>query len=184
MLQKLLIKTVKELDKSKISNIVNGGQAVNVHGIVGATQVIDITLGIDVSQIDALKKIISKLKFNYVKENPDDFAKQFWIMPVYDMRSKIKIDFAFSFSPFEKSAIERAIVKKINNTEVKFCSLEDLIIFKIIASRQLDLYDIRNILLLNENLDKKYILRWLRMFEETTGENYVERFEQIIASIK
>ncbi|MDQ3020218.1 MAG: nucleotidyltransferase [Bacteroidota bacterium] len=184
MLQKLLLKTVKELDKSKIPYIVIGGQAVNIYGIVRATQDIDITLGIDITQIDELKKIIDKLKLKYVKDNPDEFAKQFWIMPVYDLKSKIKIDFAFSFSPFEKAAISRAVVKKINNKQVRFCSLEDLIVFKIIAGRPLDLYDVRNILLLNINLDKKYIFKWLKMFEQTTGENYIERLEKITASIK
>jgi len=184
MLQRLLIKVAKELDKNNISYIVIGGQAVNMHGVVRSTQDIDITLNIDISEIDKLKKIVTKLKLVYVKENADDFAKKFWIMPVYDPRSKIKVDFAFSFSPFEKSAIRRSIEKTIGKSKIKFCSAEDLMIFKIIAGRAIDLYDVRNILLVKDKLDKKYIKRWLKLFEETTNEKYLKRFDKILKSIK
>lgn len=184
MLQKLLVKVVKELTKGGIPYIIIGGQAVNMHGIVRATQDIDITLGIDTTHIGKLKKIISKLNLMYLKNAPDEFAKRYWIMPVYDLKSKVKIDFAFSFSPFEKSAIERATEVEINNTKIKFCSVEDLIIFKIVANREIDLYDVRNILIVNSEFDKRYILNWLKQFEETTGEKYTERFNKILKTIK
>jgi len=117
MLQSLLIKVVKELDKNNIQYIIIGGQAPIMHGVVRATQDIDITLNIDISEIDKLKKIISKLKLLYIKENPDDFAKKFWIMPVYEMKSKVRVDFAFSLSPFERKAISRCVEKEIKNTK-------------------------------------------------------------------
>lgn len=172
------------MDKYSIPYIVIEGQASNMHGIVRATQDIDITLGIDLTQKEDLKKVISNLNLKYVKENADDFAQKFWIMPVYDVKSKIKIDFAFSFSPFEKSAIKRRIEKKINGASVNFCSLEDLIVFKIIAGRAIDLYDVRNVLVVNPEFDKKYILKWLKLFEVTTGENYTKKFNKILTSIK
>jgi len=184
MLQSLLIRVVKELDRNNIQYIIIGGQAANMHGVVRATQDIDITLGIDISEIDKLKKIISKLKLLYIKENPDDFAKKFWIMPVYENKSKVRVDFAFSFSPFERKAISRCVEKKIKDTKVKFCSVEDLIVFKIVAGRAIDLFDVRNILLVTDSLDKKYIKHWLKLFEETTNENYLERFDKIVKSIK
>jgi predicted nucleotidyltransferase len=184
MLINLLLKVVKELDKNNIPYIVIGGQAVNLHGIVRATQYIDITLGIDTTRIEELKKVISKLKLNFIKENPEDFARKFWIMPVFDEKSKLKIDFAFSFSPFEKSAIDRALEIKIKNKPVKFCTIEDLIVFKTIAGRAIDLFDIRNIILKNLEFDKRYILKWLKLFEVTTGENYKDRFNKVLDSIK
>lgn len=106
MLQSLLIKVVKELDKNSIQYIIIGGQAAIMHGVVRATQDIDITLSIDISEIDKLKKIVSKLKLLYINENPDDFAKKFWIMPVYELKSKVRVDFTFSFSPFERKAYQ------------------------------------------------------------------------------
>lgn len=184
MLQKLLVKVVKELTKNKIPYLIIGGQAVNMHGIIRATQDIDITVGLDTSQIAELKKVISKLKLKYLKNDPEEFAKKFWVMPVFDIESKVKIDFAFSFSPFEKSAFKRANETKVNNTVIKFCSIEDLIVFKIIAGREIDLYDVRNILLSNSHYDKKYIGKWLKLFKDTTNENYIERFRKIVNSIK
>ena len=184
MLVTLLLKVVKELDKNKIPYLIIGGQAVNLHGIVRATQDIDITLGIDTGRMEELLKIISKINLSVFKDNPEDFAKKFWVMPVFYKKSKIKIDFAFSFSPFEKNAIKRAVKKQIRNQIVKFCSMEDLIVFKIIAGRAIDLFDVRNILLRNNKFDKRYVLKWVKLFEETTGENYKERLDKILASIK
>lgn len=184
MLINLLLKVVKELDKNKIPYIIIGGQAVNLHGIVRATQDIDITLGIDTGKMEELLKVILKLNLSFLKENPEEFAKKFWVMPVFDKKSKIKIDFAFSFSPFEKNAIKRAIKIKIKNQIVKFCSIEDLIVFKVIAGRAIDLFDVRNIILRNSKFDRKYVLKWVKLFEDTTGDNYKERFENIIVSIK
>ena len=184
MLINLLLKVVKELDKNKIPYIIIGGQAVNLHGIVRATQDIDITLGIDTGKMEELFKIISTLNLIFLKEDPEEFAKKFWVMPVFEKKSKIKIDFAFSFSPFEKNAIKRAVKVKIKNQIVKFCSIEDLIVFKIIAGRAIDLFDVRNIILRNSKFDRKYVLKWIKLFEDTTGENYKERLDKIIDSIK
>jgi predicted nucleotidyltransferase len=184
MLINLLLKVVKELDKNKIPYIIIGGQAVNLHGIVRATQDIDITLGIDTGKMEELLKIILKLNLIFLKENPEEFAKKFWVMPVFEKKSKIKIDFAFSFSPFEKNAIKRAVKIKIKNQIVKFCSIEDLIVFKVIAGRAIDLFDVRNIILRNGKFDRKYVLKWIKLFEDTTGENYKKILEKIIISIK
>ena len=65
MLVTLLLKVVKELDKNKIPYLIIGGQAVNLHGIVRATQDIDITLGIDTGRMEELLKIISKLNLSF-----------------------------------------------------------------------------------------------------------------------
>lgn len=184
MLQKLLTKIARELDSNDIPYIVIGGQAAILHGVVRATQDIDITLGIDTSEINRLKKIIFKLKLRYIKKSPDKFAKQMRVLPVYDPGSKIKVDFVFSFSPFEQNAIKRSVIRKINRTMVKFCSLEDLIIFKIVSGRAIDLFDVRNVILLNKGFDKKYIAKWLNLFEETTNEKYIERLSNILKSIK
>lgn len=73
---------------------------------------------------------------------------------------------------------------EIKNTKVKFCSVEDLIVFKIVAGRAIDLFDVRNILLVKDKLDKNYIKHWLKLFEESTNEKYLERFDKILKSIK
>jgi len=147
MLQKILINVVKELDKNKIPYAIIGGQASLMHGVVRFTQDIDIVLGIAIDEINKFQKLISKLNFEYLVENPEDFAKLTRVMPVYEKESNIKIDFIFSFTDFERNAIENSIIKEFRNTQIHFCSAEDLIIFKIFAGRELDIFDVKNIFL-------------------------------------
>ncbi|MDZ4712731.1 MAG: hypothetical protein SGI89_10455, partial [bacterium] len=92
MLQKILINVVKELDKNKIPYAIIGGQASLMHGVVRFTQDIDIVLGIAIDEINKFQKLISKLNFEYLVENPEDFAKLTRVMPVYEKESNIKID--------------------------------------------------------------------------------------------
>ena len=61
MLIDLLLKVVKGLDNNHIPYIIIGGQAVNLHGTVRATQDIDITFDIfDVRNI--ILKTVSSIK--------------------------------------------------------------------------------------------------------------------------
>ncbi len=48
---------------------------------------------------------------------------------------------------------------------VKFATLEDVIIHKIIAGRPRDLEDVKTILLKNPNYNPKYIYKWLKKFD-------------------
>lgn len=72
----------------------------------------------------------------------------------------------------------------IDKTPVKYSSLEDLIIHKIIAGRPRDLEDIKNILLKNPEFDIDYILKWLREFEDVSQENLCDKFLSILKEIK
>lgn len=184
MLQKSLLKVIKELEKSNLSYVIIGGQASLIHGVVRLTQDIDITLGFDIDEMDKLQQLIKRLDFIYLKKDPEDFAKLTRVMPVYDTLNKVKIDFIFSFSDFERKAIKNSVIKKIKNTKVRFCSVEDLIIFKIIAGRELDYFDVKNILLKNPKADKKYINKWLSKFEKMNLTKYNEILETIISSVK
>jgi hypothetical protein len=106
------------------------------------------------------------------------------VLPALEERSGIRVDFIFSFSPYERQAIGRAVDVKISRSSVKFGSLEDIVIHKIIAGRPRDLEDIRSILLKNPQYDSGYIERWLKEFEDSLGQSFLTVFRCVLQEIE
>ena len=79
--------------------------------------------------------------------------------------------------------IVRAKVVKLATTEVRFATVEDLVIHKLLAGRPRDLEDIKSILLKQSQADLGYIRQWLTQFSEALGQPFVERFEELLKDL-
>lgn len=75
-----------------------------------------------------------------------------------DIDITLGIDFIFSNSDYEMQAIERSKSVKFVETSVKFASLEDVVIHKIIAGRPRDMEDVSTVLLKNPEYNGNYIV--------------------------
>jgi predicted nucleotidyltransferase len=159
--------------------MVIGGQAVLLYGEPRLTKDIDITLGVGPEKLGTVKEDISNMGFKVLVENPEEFVQQTMVLPVIHEKSHIRIDFVFSTSHYEKQAIERATIVKLGNTLVRFASLEDVIIHKIVAGRSRDLEDVRVILLKNQQYDSHYITNWLMEFDKSLDTNFLQVFKNI-----
>ena len=85
----------------------------------------------------------------------------------------------FSHSEYERQAIERVRRVPIGNSQVRFASLEDLVIHKIIAGRPRDWEDVRGILLKNRTCQVEYIRHWLQEFDRSLGATYRAKFDDL-----
>lgn len=159
--------------------MVIGGQAVLLYGEPRLTKDIDITLGVGVDHLGEMTAIVDRLGLKYLTENVDDFVKETMVLPVIDQKSGIRIDFIFSYSPYERQAIERARKIAFGRTEIKFASLEDLVIHKMIAERPRDIEDVQSILLKNPGYDSQYIEKWLSEFDSALDKKYRESFSKL-----
>lgn len=184
MFQRLLKTVAASLNKSQIPYMVIGGQAVLVYGEPRLTKDIDITLGVGIDRLDEMKGIVDRLGLKYLTERIDDFVKETMVLPVIEQTSGIRIDFIFSFSPYERQAIERARNVPFGRTSVKFASLEDVVIHKMIAERPRDIEDVQSILLKNPGYDSRYIIKWLSEFDSALGKTYRESFEELQEGLK
>ena len=164
--------------------MVIGGQAVLLYGEPRLTRDIDITLGIGVDELDRIKRIIQSVGLKSLVENEQEFVRKTMVLPVSEEKSGIRVDFIFSFSPYEKQAIERARDVKLGPTSVKFASLEDVVIHKVIAGRPRDIEDIKSILLKNPEYDSTYIEQWLKSFDVSLGESFLKLFKNVLKEIK
>lgn len=157
-----------------------GGQAVLLYGEPRLTKDIDITLGTGIEALPKILRLSGNLGLDPLVKNIEDFVKETMVLPVIDKKSGIRVDFMFSFSPYERQAIERSRSIKIGRTEVKFASLEDVVIHKIVAERARDLEDAGAILLKNPDFDAGYIEKWLLEFDRSLGSKFQDSFEGLI----
>jgi len=177
--KELLSKVSKELDERKTPYMIIGGQAVLLYGEPRLTKDIDITLGLSPERLSEIISLCKKLNLRILVENPKDFVNKTMVLPVQDEKTGISIDFIFSFTDYETQAIKRANPVKMLNTHVKFASLEDVVIHKIIAGRARDLEDVETMLLKNPDYDEKYIKNWLKKFDKSMQKNFSKTFLKI-----
>jgi len=182
--QKLLKKIAQRLDKANIPYMVVGGQAVLLYGEPRLTRDIDVTLGIGVNGLDKVMKVVTALKLKVLVDKVNDFVNKTMVLPVIDKDNGIRVDFIFSFSSYERQAIEKAKGVKFGKTTVRFASLEDVVIHKVISGRARDIEDIKAVLLKNQDYNIRYITKWLKEFDKSLNENFTGIFKKILKEIK
>ena len=178
MFKKLLIRIATGLKKRQFDYMLIGGQAVLLYGEPRFTKDIDITLAAGAERLHEILQLAKSFRWKVLVKSPASFVKKTMVLPFLDP-SGIRIDFIFSFSPYERQAMGRVKKVRLGKTEVSFASLEDLVIHKIIAGRPRDLEDVKSVLLKNPRFDKNYIQRWLHKFEKTMAQPFLKRFEEI-----
>lgn len=180
MFRELLARIAHSLDKNKVSYMVIGGQAVLVYGHPRMTQDIDITLGVDASRLEVILKIAEEAGLKGLPANPEEFVRKTNVLPVVDEKSNIRVDYIFSFSEFEKTALTRVNKVEMDGVQVSFASLEDLIVHKMVAGRPRDIEDIRSLLLKNPSFDQAYVLKWLKAFDITLSRSLTPAFRKLM----
>jgi hypothetical protein len=159
-----------------------GGQAVLLYGTPRMTNDIDIMLGVDIGHLDNLLSALDTLNLKIIPEDFRAFVEKTYVLPASDEESGIRVDFIFSFKPYEKQALSRSKSVLLKETDVMFASAEDVIIHKIFAGRPRDLEDVRSILLKNPELDREYIKKWLGEFEKSPEKkDLIKIFNKILS---
>ncbi len=184
MIEKLIKNVASHLDREKIPYMIIGGQAVLLYGRPRLTRDIDITLGVDTDKFALIEGVCEKLKLKILVENPQDFAQNTKVLPTEAPNSKVRVDFIFSFTPYEAQAIRNAKNVLMDDYPVKFASCEDVIVHKMVAGRAIDEEDVKSILAKNKDaIDLGYIRKWLSQFGEIVEhEGILERFDSLLAN--
>jgi len=179
MFAQLLERLAHALNDARLPYMIIGGQAVLLYGEPRLTRDIDITLGVDIDRQADVASAATKLGLALLV-TPESFTKQAMVLPCLDPATGIRVDFIFSFTPYERQAIERAVSVAIGQAQVRFATAEDLIVHKMLAGRPRDHEDVTGILLKRPDLDSSYIRHWLTQFAATIHQPLVEQFEALI----
>lgn len=147
-----------------------GGQAVLLHGRPRLTEDIDITLAADPSRLNDVLEACAALKLRALPEDVESFVLQSFVLPVLHDATNIRVDFIFSTTPYERVAIDRAVIVEMRGESVPFATAEDLIVHKLFAGRSIDLEDAAAVIRRKgRDLDWRYIEKWLGEFSEVPG---------------
>jgi hypothetical protein len=181
LFEELLARIASLLSRGKLPYMIIGGQAVLLYGEPRLTKDIDITLGISIDRLNDLLAIAQELSLTPLPDDVPSFVQKTMVLPVLDKSTGIRVDFIFSFTPYETQAIERAKKIILCGQEVSFASPEDLILHKMFAGRPRDFEDVGTLLLKNPAIDVSYIRRWLKKFDAAVqGKGFLEAFERIV----
>jgi hypothetical protein len=183
MFEKLLSGLGKSLEKHGLPYMIIGGQAVLLYGEPRLTRDIDITLGADTDRLDDLLAVVRDLDLKPLPKEIRSFVRETMVLPALEEKTGIRVDFIFSFTPYESKAISRARRVVVMDQEVYFASPEDLIIHKIFAGRPRDMEDVRSVLLKNPGVDLQYIKSRLRDFDQASeNQEFLKAFERILVT--
>jgi predicted nucleotidyltransferase len=179
MLEGLLERLATALEERGISYMIIGGQAVLVYGVPRLTQDVDVTLGVGPERLSEILDLVKAQGWRVLVQEPEEFVRRTMVLPCSDSQTLMRIDLMFSNSEFERQALQRVRCVPIGNAQVRFASLEDLVIHKIIAGRPRDLEDVRGILLKNPTFQVEYIRKWLQEFDHSLGAAYLAEFDDL-----
>jgi hypothetical protein len=181
LFEELLARLASVLSRGNLPYMIIGGQAVLLYGEPRLTKDIDITLGVNIDRLDELLVIVKELSLTPLPEDVPSFVQETMVLPVLEKSTGIRVDFIFSFTPYEAQAIGRAKKIILAEQEVCFASLDDLILHKMFAGRPRDLEDVSTLILKNPGIDVSYIRRWLKEFDAAVqGKGFLEAFERIL----
>lgn len=181
MFEEILVALTKVLDRQSIPYMIIGGQAVLLYGEPRVTRDIDITLGVDTDRLCELLRLAHELSLRALPDEIEKFVHETMVLPCMHEGTGIRVDFIFSFTPYEAQAIKRANKVVILGEEVCFTSPEDAIIHKVFAGRPRDIEDARSILLRNDDIDVGYIRSWLDQFDiSCEGHGFRKQFEDVL----
>lgn len=183
MIYNILVKMAKVLEEENIRYIVIVGQAVIIYGGPRLSRYITLVLDMSLEDKERIKNIIKNIGLEIIANR--DFISS--VISTYDFNYNIRVDVVMTFSDYEKDAFKRLRrVKLKDNFYINLISLEDLIIHKIMEGLPKNYEEVKKILLNYPQLNKKYILKWLRRFENKESlyrNDYCENFLKILNEI-
>lgn len=160
-LPEVFSKTVLFLNKQRYDYILIGGMASGILGAPRMTQDVDFCILLIKSQI---KEFLNKAKKHGFKFNEKEAIKRINNTGTFQISyGEYHIDFLIVSTDFEKEALARKQKIGIYGVKAYFPTPEDLILFKIVPARGIDIFDIEKIIERhNGKLDVNYIMNWAR----------------------
>ena len=181
MFRSILASIARRLDEASIPYMVIGGQAVLLHGEPRLTRDIDVTLGLPPEDLPPVLALLPGIDLTPLVD-PEAFVRETMVLPCRHP-SGVRVDFVFSFTPFERQAIERAVPVALSGQVVRFASAEDLVIHKVFAGRPRDLEDASTVRLEQPDVNLEYTRTGPAERDQALGKDFSGLLEAILRDL-
>ena len=166
-IRKALADLTKALQRIDAPSMVIGGIAVIAHGVARQTVDIDATIlatRLDASQLlDALAGCSIRPRIANVLE----FAEKSQVLLLVHEKTQVTLEISFAFSSFEREALARAVEADFAGVTISVAVPEDLVVYKALAWRDRDRYDIEQLLTLHgDRIDLERVRIFVREFAQ------------------
>ncbi len=125
--------------------MVIGGIAVVAHGLPRATIDVDATLAAANTDTGNVLRVLERHGFVARIPEAESFARRHQVLLLVHQASGVPLDLTFAWLPFEEEALSRARAVAFPGVDVPVVALDDLLIYKLVASRPRDLDDVERL---------------------------------------
>lgn len=152
-------------DRLALPYAIMGGIAVRAHGIPRPTYDVDFTLAVPRERLGEMFAAINDCGYSVPEQYTGGWVDNVGGMPLVKVRlflegRAVDTDIFIAETDFQREVVARRITADVEGRTVNLVTAEDLILFKLIASRPRDLLDIQDVLLTQGELDEPYLRRW------------------------
>ncbi len=162
--------------------MVIGGIAVIAHGV--APQTIDVDATILASRLDPSHILAALASCSIHPRIPDvlELAERSQVLLLVHKTTGVTLEVSFAFSSFEQEALERAVEVDFGGVKIPVAVPEDLVIYKALAWRDQDRYDIEQLLTLHgDRIDLERVRAFVREFSQILGApERVSEFDRLL----
>ncbi len=162
--------------------MVIGGVAVIALGVPRYTADIDVTIQGRSSHPDQIFDVLSRHEIGPRIQSALEFARARQVLLALHEPSGISIDASLAWLPFEEEALQSSLATEFAGIPIRVPRPEDLLIYKLVACRPLDVEDAEGLLLLyGKEIDLDRVRDLLRQFSEVLGDPiHIETLERLL----
>ena len=183
-LKRTILDIAEKLRKRNRRFAVVGGVATTILGYLRVTQDVDLVVDADVSSAIQLLSELIEDGYRQPFDNVELIIRSSHILPLENVETGVNVDLAIGESGFEKQIVARAIPQKIGRFTVNVATPEDIILMKLIASRDKDLGDIDGLIAVHGRvLDWGYCLATAQQLDEALATDLAETLKRIRSAI-
>lgn len=157
-------KIIALLNELKIDYAIIGGMALQVWGRERASKDVDIVINVEGDKREELVNYLRRIPFS-IRYPLKRIGKAMLIFSTYgdeETGLPIDLDLFVAETDFETTVLKRALDIDVLGQRLKVVTAEDLLLYKLMASRPIDLVDAESIVEENKEIDRDYLARWAK----------------------
>lgn len=177
-------KTINLLKETKTPYLLIGGLAASLLGEARITNDADFIIVIDDEKLRTFLKRAKQKGFKFPEKK---LWETFSLKGIFRLLCPgLHVDFIRASTEMEKQAFKRKKKTKLFGKAIFIPSPEDMILFKTIPGREIDLIDIKRILVRHwEKIDQKYLEEWaMKISDEAEDTRIYYRLKNLIKELK